>query len=469
MTHTPDDFEDDFQDAQVTPEPAKKPGMARNLASAWNGSPLFKLFVLVIGVGALAAMVIGLLSGGNKADRAGVSVGGVPGVSSTPGDQAPPAYVEAVNDASKKRTDEAIKNQTSAIPTPVSGDVTTAGLGPDDKESQYDPLAEFRPNIPPDNTVTQAPNQEPVEVIDSDLLAKMQQQMTALFDSWRPVGIHMVQITDPATLAQTQGNTNSSGQSSGKVLIPAGTVNYAQLLVEANSDVPGPILAEVMSGPFAGARVIGAFQVTRDYLILHFTKLTYHRKDYGIDALALDPNTTLGGLVTEKDNRYFTRLLLPAAAGFLEGFGNALSSSSGTVVSTNGGVVVFQQSKQGLKDGLYRGLSDSATAAGSFFREEAASIKPLIRVATGTPMGLFFVNSMTDSNNGQPVNTPVNNGTDQASGPPLPPLNNSGATNTNLIGANSALGQSGVTVITPGSQSTLANGGVSVIQSTPTH
>jgi intracellular multiplication protein IcmE len=469
MTHNPpDDFDDDFQDAQVTPEPAKKPGMARNLASAWNGSPLFKLFVLVVGVGALAAMVIGLLSGGNKGERAGVSVGGVPGVSSTPGDQAPPAYVDAVNDASKKRTDAAIINQTSAIPTPVSGDVTTAGLGPDDKESQYDPLAEFRPNIPPDNTVTQSPNQEPVEIIDSDLLAKMQQQMTSLFDAWRPQGIHLVQVTDPASLIHADPNQGQQVQQNARVLLAAGSVHYAQLLVEANSDVPGPILAEVMSGPFTGARVIGQFQVTRDYLILHFTKLTYHRKDYGIDAIALDPNTTLGGLVTEKDNRYFSRLILPAAAGFLEGFGSALSSSGSTTSVTGNGVVVVENARQGVKEGLYRGLSDTATTAGNFFREEASNIKPLIRVATGTPMGLFFVNSMTDGNNGQPVNTPSFPGNEQPAGPPMPVNNNVnpfGGSNATIGGVSTVTQQPGVTVINPNNSNGLANSGVNIIQS----
>ncbi|MBI3418534.1 MAG: hypothetical protein HY053_00160, partial [Proteobacteria bacterium] len=262
MTHQPpDDFDEDFQDANMPPPSAKKPGMASNLAAAWRGSPLFKLFVLIIGAGALSAAIIGLLMGGNHGDRAGITVGGVPGVMAVPGSKAPPAYVEAVNDASKRRADEAVKAGTSALPTPVSGDVNTAGLGPEDKESQYDPLAEFRPNIPPENMVTTAPSQEPVELVDGDLMAKMQQQMTQLFDAWRPGGIRLVQVIDPSTLMKHEGNEKTTGGGAGRMIVAAGTIAYAQLLVEANSDIPGPILAEVMSGPFAGARVVGQFEV----------------------------------------------------------------------------------------------------------------------------------------------------------------------------------------------------------------
>jgi intracellular multiplication protein IcmE len=457
MTNQTDDFEDDFQDPTPGQQAARgqKPGMANNLAAAWRGSPLFKLFVLVIGVGALAAAVIGLFSGSDKDSIGGVSVGSVPGVSAIPGDKAPPAYVEAVNDASKKRADDAFEQGTSALPTPVSGDVSTAGVSPEEKESQYDPLAEFRPNIPPENSTTQVPEQEAVEVIDTDLLAKMQQQMTTLFDAWRPSGIQMIQVSEASAVKGDREPQNVPAPNA-KVLIPAGAVHYAQLLVEANSDVPGPIMAEVMSGPFTGARVIGQFEVTRDYLILHFTKLTHRRKDYGIDALAIDPNTTLGGLVTEKDNRYFTRLVLPAAAGFLEGFGSAIGQSSNQVVTSSGDVVVFQQSRQGVRDGLYKGLGEAASTAGSFFRDEAAATKPLIRVATGTPMGLFFVNSMSDSNGGAPVHTQFESPYNQQAGPPIPPV---GSTPTTVNPA-------GVTILNP-AQSSLANTGATIIQNTP--
>lgn len=450
-----DDFDQDFSDATVQRAPAAKPTMANNIAAAWQGSPLFKMFVLVVIVGALAAAAIAIFSG-NEKDIPGSNVRSAPGLTEAPGAKAPPAYVDAVNDASVKRAEEALQQGKSAIPTPVSGDETKAGLGDAGDESQYDPLAEFRPNTPQDAAPSSQQDNTPVETIDSELLSKMQSQMTNLFDSWRPAGIKTIQIQEMSARQATPVATNT--QANVKTIVASGSIYYGEMLMEANSDAPGPIVAQILSGPFAGGRAIGAFEVTREYLIIHFTKISYKKKDYAADILAVDPNTTLGALVTEKDNRYFTRVLLPAAAAFLEGFGQALGTPSNSIVSNNGQTVVLQQSKQGVEDGLYRGLAEGATTVGGFFRDEAAATKPLIRVAVGTPMGLFFVNAVTDGNqNGRSANvieTPMQ--TQQVQQPP-PSFSSSGA----LINDNT-IPNTGLTTVPA---SSLANSGVNIIQS----
>jgi intracellular multiplication protein IcmE len=458
MNDQPDDFNDDFEEATVQRPAAAKPTMAGNLSAAWQGSPLFKLFVLVIGVAALAAAIIGILSGGDDKNKERVAIGSAPNISAIPGTKAPPAYVEAVNEASIKRADEAIETGKSAMPTPISSDATTNGLGDDKEESNYDPLAEFRPNVPTDTNVAQPAQAAPVETVDSDLLSKMQTQMTSLFESWRPDGVKLVQVVDPSTLVKQEAvETQQRQVAGGKVIIPAGTINYAQMLMEANTDAPGPIMAEILSGPFTGGRAIGAFEVTREYLIIHFTKVTYKKKDYAVDALALDPNTTLGGLVTEKDNRYFTRVLLPSAAAFLEGFGSAIGSRSSTTTVTNGSVVI-SQGKQGIKDGLYQGLAETGQTIGSFFRDEAEATKPLIRVAVGTPMGLFFVNSVTEGGAAPgSIQTPV-----QTQPSPFPPPTSQPSIRNEV---SSALQNRGNAIIQGDAQTPLANSGLTIIQS----
>lgn len=442
MTNAPDDFEQDFTEAAVQRPPAAKPSMANNLAAAWQGSPLFKMFVLVIVVGALAIAIIAVFST-NEKDIPASAVRAAPGLSEAPGAKAPPAYVDAVNDASVKRAEDALQQGKSALPTPVSGDETKAGLNGEPEESQYDPLAEFRPNVPQE-AAPETP-QQPVDLdaFDSDLLGKMQSQMTSLFESWRPAGIKTIQIQEMQAAKQL-GNPVQSAAGN-KIIVGSGSIYYGELLMEANSDAPGPIVAQILSGPFSGGRAIGQFEVTREYLIIHFTKISYKKKDYAADILAVDPNTTLGALVTEKDNRYFTRVMLPAAAAFLEGFGQALGTPSNNIVASNGQVVVFQESKQGVKDGIYRGISEGARTVGTFFRDEAAATKPLIRVAVGTPMGLFFVNAVTEANQGgnsaNVIQTPIQSQPASSSGsggsiseaPSLtsnsaPPLSNSGLT-----------------------------------------
>ena len=455
MTNAPDDFEQDFSESTVQRPSTAKPTMANNIAAAWQGSPLFKMFVLVVIVGALAAAAIAIFSG-NEKDINPTSVRSAPNLVEAPGAKAPPAYVDAVNDASAKRSEEALQQGKSAIPTPVSGDETKAGLGDNADESQYDPLAEFRPSTPQEAAPSTEQDNTPVEAVDSELLSKMQSQMTSLFDAWRPAGIKTIQIQDPGAIRQASTQPNQIAPNA-KVIVASGSIFYGEMLMEANSDAPGPIVAQILSGPFAGGRAIGTFEVTREYLVIRFTKISYKKKDYAADILAVDPNTTLGAMVTEKDNRYFTRVILPAAAAFLEGFGGAISSPTNSIVSNDGQTVVLQQSKQGIEDGLYRGLAEGANTVGGFFRDEAAATKPLIRVAVGTPMGLFFVNAVTDGNNGgrssNVIETPIQAQPQQ----PTPAYSSSGS----LINDNN-LGNTGLSTIpSPG----IANTGIDIIQS----
>jgi len=109
-----------------------------------------------------------------------------------------------------------------------------------------------------------------------------------------------------------------------EVLLSAGSIEYAQLLTEANTDVPGPILAQIVTGPFQGARLIGTFEETYNYLTLNFDTVVLDGVDYSVDAVAIDPETTLPGVVTDINRRYFTRVVLPVAAEFIAGFADAL-------------------------------------------------------------------------------------------------------------------------------------------------
>src|SRR3546814_12793566 len=48
----------------------------------------------------------------------------------------------------------------------------------------------------------------------------------------------------------------------------AGTIVYANMVSEANSDAPGPVLATVLQGDFAGSTLIGSFQEAESALVI---------------------------------------------------------------------------------------------------------------------------------------------------------------------------------------------------------
>jgi intracellular multiplication protein IcmE len=426
MTNNFDDFdvpppEADGFDEPVRSQPAPSQGGLSNLKSAWQSKPFFKVIVIVIGVGAVATAALGLLSG--PKDVAKSQVGNAPTLSVAPGGEASPAYQDAVMDASRQWAEQARNQGGSSLPIPIGGDEKVNVDGP--PATPEDPLAEYRLQTEQlqrqqqQQAMTEQQRQQQAQLAQqraqqeqqqNDMMARaMQQQMQSLVGAWTPKAMSIVKVSDGAGTTGN-GGTGTNGingangtlaeqdraKSTVKTLIAAGTVSYAQLMTEANSDVQAPILAQILSGPLQGARAIGSFQVASDeYLVLKFTTATLRKKEYSIDAIALDPETTLGGLVTESDQRYFSRIVVPAAASFVAGFGNSLSNE--TKVTTNGNTTVSEKSAGSVREGLAQGIGSAGQKVSDLMTQEAAKIKPLVRVAVGTSMGLLFVHSVTEA------------------------------------------------------------------------
>jgi len=398
--------------------PPPQRGLRANLSEAWRTKPLFKLFVIMALVGAVIAVSITLFSGSPPVESSRL-FRPPKGLNQPPGGPSSPYFIEQTEKAEAERANAAMQSGGSALPTPI-GSPTNLGEAGAGKKAQ-DPLVELRAETEHLKQqlaqVQQQQQQQPArqpEQFDDSLARAMQKELERLMDGWEPHGIKNVLVTKEeerkaqaaAAAATTLGGSgataisaadaaNTSPLQRAKTIVPAGTVSYAELLTEANSDVPGPILAQIVSGPLSGARAVGAFKVMNEYLVLTFTLVNFKGKDYQINAIALDPNTTLGGMATEVDERWFTRVVLPAAAGFMQGFGAALSQGSSSIV-TNGTTTIVQQSGKGISQGAFQGVAQAGQTLGQYFQNAANNVQPLVRVAAGTPMGLFFTTSVTD-------------------------------------------------------------------------
>ena len=80
-------------------------------------------------------------------------------------------------------------------------------------------------------------------------------------------------------------------------------------------------------------------------------------------------------------------------AFFVSAFASAISQPEPTTSVSNGTIVV-SQAKQGMKDALYAGAGSAGDTVADFLAQEGAKTKPLVRVAVGTPLGLFFLSSV---------------------------------------------------------------------------
>lgn len=420
-----DEFTESFEPFEDPSEAPQKPSVKQGLKEAWRTKPILKLLVIMAVVIISLTVVLAATSG--KREAPVTQLARAPELREVPGGTATPFFIEQNDAANEARARQALTQGGSAMPTPVGRQVENP------KDIKADPLREFREEterlrtqrteqdqkirelerqLATPRPATQAQvqpqqrQQQQQQPPDNTLAQAMQKQMQALLKGWEPTHARFVKgaksgLEDTATgKTQQISGTPPPGWSSlkyggAKIIVAAGTVNYIQLLNEANSDVPGPILAQILSGPFSGGRAIGTFQVMENHLVMTFRSVAWNGSEYSINALALDPDTTLGGMATEVDNRYFMRVVLPAAAAFVSEFGTILGETR-TTTTAQDGVIFSEQTKRGYKEALYSGLGSVGQSVAGFLRSEASRTRKMVRVAVGTPMGLFFLQSVMD-------------------------------------------------------------------------
>jgi intracellular multiplication protein IcmE len=396
------------------------------IPSAMKDNPMMKVGIVA---GALAVIVGGIvLFGGDKEQQNMSRVTGAADVSQAPAtDTVSESYRQAIEERNIQQRETALREGGSAIPEPISTMESRVTLD-ENEAAEEDPLARWRRLQ--EERQQQAVQQQQIQQrqqpqfnqpnpqvdIVNNLAAAMAEQMSSILEGIQPVSPQHVQVTAPnhpnavsgamgggfqqAATQQMQGGqfAGMPGQQQQAaapqvvdILIPAGTIEYAQLITEANTDAPGPVLAQIVSGPLAGSRMLGSFDEQQEYLTLDFTTIVVEGISYGIDAVALDPKTTRPGLVTEIDRRYFSRIVLPAAASFLEGLGEGIANAGSTSVSVNGENVASEEEDLDVREELFKGVEKAAQEAGDIFERDSSQVRQMIRVAAGTPMAILFM------------------------------------------------------------------------------
>jgi len=440
-----DDF-DNFDDDEFNDFNEKN-----SLKDVWQNNPLIKIFV-IISVIILVIVAVVLFTGGDVAEDSRLS--GAPEQREVLGGEISQNYADVLNQVNEQRLQSAVQTGNSAIPMLVNPEEQNL-LSQEDElppYQEFDPLATFRASSTPQPNGEVIVNDEDPVLIQPDQVFAQQQQPQAPMASPEAIQAlaqamaenagnilaeqdvmagRVIQVTptnyfEQLALAQAQSagangqmvdtdgdgipdtlynSTSGPSQSTEtetiiqNILIPAGTINYAQILIEANSDVPGPVLAQLMSGPLVGARLIGSFTVQNKVLILTFNSIVVNGLNQPISAVAIDPTTTLPGVVTDVDNRYWSRVLLPAAARFIEGIGSAVAEDSQTTVTVSGDTVIQETAALDIEQELGRGVEEGLGEIADFMDDEADDIEVLVRVARGTPIGVFFTEPVIEDEN----------------------------------------------------------------------
>lgn len=381
-----------------------------SLAEAWKTNPMVKIGGVL---GAVAVLVGGIMLFGGEKTPIGASVigGQSKTVNQQPGEKVPDVYRDALQQMNEKNAEEAQMSGNSSLPVPI-GPAKGKALEDKTATAEEDPLERWRriqeERLRKEQQAKIEPAAAPQKPVDpyaqekQALAQSMQKQMQSVLEQQMPESMESATITPPdfweakrqaaeqAREAEYTAARNQVEKGNIKILLEAGRIEYAQMITEANSDVPGPILAQLASGPLAGSRMIGSFQKQDDYLTLSFTSVVVDGVAIATSAVALDPETSRPGVVTDIDRKYFQRIILPAAAAFVEGMGKAIADSGTTTVTVDGGAAVSDNKELDTEQELFKGLEEASKKAGKVLDAEGNKAQVMVKVAAGTHIGVFF-------------------------------------------------------------------------------
>jgi intracellular multiplication protein IcmE len=402
-------------------------GSRQSFQDVLKNNPTMKLG-LVIGAVVLIAGGV-MLFGGDKEDKIPVrqsQVARPSDVKETPGmKEVSKGYEEALVEKNEQNLTQALQQGGSAIPVPIGPaksrlevQTTTSTEDPlerwkrvqeermrKEKEAQAASQSQAAGGVPGAATPQRAP--DPYAEDKQNLADSLASQMESILEAQAPKKSRLLQITDPKMIAeerqrlateraaaQMQTAAAEAAAAAGivEILLPAGRIEYGQLVIEANSDVPGPVLAELASGPLAGSRLIGSFTKTKEYISIQFSTIVVKGVALSTQAIAIDPATSKPGMVTEIDRRYFERVILPAAAAFIKGLGGAIAESGSTTVSAGAGTTTSASNDLDARQEFFKGVEEAADRVGQILEQDR--VEPLLRVAAGTHIGILFLKSV---------------------------------------------------------------------------
>jgi len=417
---TPEDFGPD----DIQPE---KP----SFKEAWDNNPALKVGALVVGAAVLGGIYLVFFAGAQDVTKGAMHVGNTTTTKMTPGTkEVDPVYEKALQEVNQKTAEQAIKTGESAINVPIAIpkneglDIPQMPAKPkEDVLDEWRKVAdaakmkavqeqideENAPPVPETVPMVHAIRPQPTAKEDPNAGKRLAEQMRVILAAQKPEPGQLATITHvespyalqvkeaAAAKPPTGGTAGDPGAAGGpalaKTIVPAGTVSYGQLLNQLNSDIPGPALVHILSGPFAGGRLIGKITTVQEYMVITFTTLVKDAISYKVNAVALDEKTTLAGQATEVNRHLMSRVVLPAAAAFLTGYASSAAQVASDSTSTTTSTTTTAD-KPTAQENMYKGLEEASRQVSQVMNQFAQRPTTVV-IAKGTTMGVFFTMPVT--------------------------------------------------------------------------
>ncbi|MBC8950079.1 conjugal transfer protein TraO [Xenorhabdus sp. TS4] len=199
--------------------------------------------------------------------------------------------------------------------------------------------------------------------ISEDKRAALKGYLKVLNERWKPGGMQLASAfgQESEGNGSSQANTFSTwtrGLPSNEPLEPAKTTMEKstlqnKIIVPPNTRRPGVIdtaidsdnlnsivLAHIPAGFLEGATFsTKGVQLAGNGVVIHLTHMTLNGVEYQVDAYALQDDTLQSSVASEVNNRYFSRIILPAIASGIGGVGQLYKDQNTQIISTPSGTI----------------------------------------------------------------------------------------------------------------------------------
>lgn len=189
------------------------------------------------------------------------------------------------------------------------------------------------------------------------------------------------------------GQGADSTQPTQFTLISAGTIESARLETGVNTDSIGSFVATLVTGKYAGARLIGSVQRSNEVAVMQVRAMSLPGQGITVPASAevIDAHSRENGTATDVDRKLFAKYIVKPLAAGVSAVGQAVANS-GTSVTVNGATTVESQPEVDSK----KASQIAAGAAAEQVNSDASAINttPTVRVAPGAIVGVVFTSDV---------------------------------------------------------------------------
>lgn len=238
---------------------------------------------------------------------------------------------------------------------------------------------------------------------------RMDEHAKGLLDNWASTAHSAARVSE-AVYGQAAGATAIPGNTAPdtattaatprRLVVPALTLAPAILGTDIDTDENSMVEATIPSGDYAGAVVYAmGYKRQNNAVDMTFTLMKWQDRSYRINAKSIDKNSMRSVVSGEVNNRYLSRILLPALALGLGRTGQMFEQADTQSVITPLGTVV--QSRSGTPSGRSIAgamVGGAATEAGQVLRSDAAQypVKQVL-IPRSETIGVRFIDPVFGS------------------------------------------------------------------------